>query len=83
MLGGVLLHTTRRVNAPACNSRFSKFVTLCAQQRTTYDSASGLAVSLNATTGGLLPYGIDPIFLPRSPVYDSHLNICELLPTPL
>ena len=83
VLGGLLLHTIRRLHAPACSSRFSKFVTLCAQQRTIYDSATGLAVSLNATTGGLLPYGIDPIFLPRSPCYDSRLNICELLPTPL
>ena len=80
VLGGMLLQTVRRVNAHACNQRFNKFITLCTEQQVVYNEETGQALSVNAPTGGLRPYGVDPIFLPRSAVYNSLLNICERLP---
>ena len=78
ILGGLLLHSTRRPNQHACNNRFDKFTTLCTEQQIVYDEDSGKALPVDAPTGGVLPYGIDPVFLSGSAVYDSSLNICEL-----
>ena len=78
VLGGLLLHSTRRPNQHACNQRFDKFTTLCTEQQVVYDEDSGKALAVNAPTGGVLSYGVDPVFLSGSTIYDSSLNIREL-----
>ena len=38
-----------------------------------YDGATGEAVAVATTSGGLQPYGVDAVFLADSSVYDSKL----------
>ena len=77
MLGGLLLHTTRNTVTKACDKKFDKFVTSCTYNQTLYDEATGEVVVFPMTTGGLDPYGVDPVFLDGSAVRDSSLLVGE------
>ena len=77
VMGGLLLHTTRNTVTKACVKKFDKFVTSCTYNTTLYDDATGKVVVLPTTTGGLDPYGVDPVFLDGSDVEDSSLFVGE------
>lgn len=75
-MGGVLLHSTRNTVTKSCG-KFGKLVTKCTYNHTLYDAATGKAVLLPTTQGGLLPYGVDTFFLASSSTYDEHLFVCK------
>lgn len=74
-MAGVLLQTTRNTVTHACNQRFDKFTTLCTEQKVVYDEDTGEAVLVTTTSGGLLPYGVDAVFLTDSSAYDDTLAV--------
>ena len=73
-MGGLLLQSTRRTVTKSCDRRFAKFTTACTDTAVIYDAATGQVVVQANTTGGLLPYGVDAVFLQTSTVYDVSLN---------
>ncbi|KAL9589638.1 MAG: hypothetical protein Q9203_001561 [Teloschistes exilis] len=73
LMGGVLLHSTRNTVTKSCG-KFGKLVTKCTYNHTLYDAATGKAVLLPTTQGGLLPYGVDTFFLASSSTYDEHFT---------
>ena len=75
MVAGVLLQTTRNSVTHACNQRFDKFTTLCTEQKVVYDEDTGEAVVVTTTSGGLLPYGVDAVFLADSSAYDDTVAV--------
>ena len=79
IVAGALLQTTRNAVTHACNRRFDKFTTLCTEQKVVYDEDTGEAVVVSTTSGGLLPYGVDAVFLADSSAYDDTLTVGEHL----
>ena len=75
VVGGLLLHTTRNTVTKSCDHRFSKYLTQCTDDTVIYDASTGDVVVLATTTGGLLPYGVDAVFLESSSAYDSSLSV--------
>ena len=75
LLGGLLLHTTRKIVTKSCHDKFTKFVTSCTYNHTLYDESTGEVVVLATTSGGLAPYGVDTFFLESSSTYDSSLAV--------
>lgn len=73
VVAGVLVQTQRNTVRPTCQRRFDKFSTKCTEQSAVYDGATGEAVAVATTSGGLQPYGVDAVFLADSAVYDSKL----------
>ena len=71
MVGGLLLHSQRNLVTHPCQERFDKFDTLCTEQPVVYDERT--AVTVSTTSGGLMPYGVDAVFLVDSSLYDSTL----------
>ena len=74
-MGGLLLHTTRNTVTKSCGHRFSKYLTQCTDDTVIYDASTGDVVVLATTTGGLLPYGVDAVFLESSSAYNSSLSV--------
>ena len=69
----MLVQTQRNTVRRTCQRRFDKFSTKCTEQSVVYDGATGEAVAVATTSGGLQPYGVDAVFLADSSVYDSKL----------
>ena len=67
----MLLQTTRNYVTHTCTQRFDKFATICTEQQVVYDEETGEAVTLNKSSGGLSPYGVDAVFLADSSAYDD------------
>ncbi|KAL0024068.1 hypothetical protein WJX79_002467 [Trebouxia sp. C0005] len=74
VVGGLLLQSTRKTVTKSCNRRFAKFTLDCTDTAVIYDAATGEVVVQANTTGGLLPYGVDAVFLQTSSVYDASLS---------
>lgn len=79
MVGGLLLQTTRKSVTKSCGGRFAKFTTACSDTSVIYDEVTGDVVVQPATTGGLLPYGVDAVFLESSSAYDVTLSTGQTL----
>ena len=77
MVAGVLLQTTRNYVTHTCTQRFDKFATICTEQQVVYDEDTGLAVTLDRSSGGLSPYGVDAVFLADSSAYDDTVAVGE------
>ena len=74
-MAGVLLQTTRNYVTHTCTQRFDKFATVCTEQQVVYDEDTGEAVTLNKSSGGLSPYGVDAVFLADSSAYDDSVAV--------
>ena len=74
-MAGVLLQTTRNYVTHTCTQRFDKFATVCTEQQVVYDEETGEAVTLNKSSGGLSPYGVDAVFLADSSAYDDTVAV--------
>ena len=74
VVAGLLVQTQRNTVRHTCTHRFDKFSTKCTEQAIVYDAATGEAVAVGATSGGLQAYGVDAVFLADSSVYDSTLD---------
>ncbi len=79
VVGGLLLQTTRKTVTKSCGDRFSKFLTACTETAVIYDADTGEVVVQPTTTGGLLPYGVDAVFLESSSEYDASLSVGQRL----
>lgn len=80
VVAGVLVQTQRNTVGRTCQRRFDKFSTKCTEQSVVYDGATGEAVAVATTSGGLQPYGVDAVFLANSAAYDSKLATGEHCP---
>ena len=78
-MGGLLLQTTRKSVTKSCSGRFAKFTTACTDASVIYDEVTGDVVVQPITTGGLLPYGVDAVFLQSSSAYDASLSTGQTL----
>ena len=74
VVAGLLVQTQRNTVRHTCKRHFDKFSTKCTEQALVYDAATGEAVAVGTTSGGLRPYGVDAVFLPHSSLYDSTLD---------
>lgn len=74
MVGGLLIQTLRNTVSHTCKQRFDQFSTACTEQPVVYDEATGEAVVVDTTSGGLRPYGVDAVFLAHSSAYDGTLE---------
>ena len=85
MVGGLLLQTTRNSIVKSCQQRFSKFVTRCTYTQQVYDLDTGKEVVEANVTDGLLPYGVDAVFLSTASEYDASLSVgkCPAAASPL
>lgn len=77
VVGGLLLQTTRHTVVRSCQQRFSKFVTQCTYQQAVYDAATGQELVKVDVVDGLVPYGVDAVFLPTSSEYNAALAVGE------
>ena len=75
VVGGLLLQTTQNTVTKSCEPRFAKFSTACTFTAVVYNADTGETVVEPTTTGGLLPYGVDAVFLQSSSVYDASLSV--------
>ena len=75
MVGGLLLQTTRHTVVRSCQQRFSNFVTRCTYQQAVYDTATGQEIVQVEVVDGLIPYGVDAVFLPTSSEYNAALAV--------
>lgn len=79
VVAGVLLQTLRSSVNHTCKQRFDGFITVCTEQSVVYDEATGEAVVVPTSSGGLRPYGVDAVFLADSSAYDDTLAVGEHL----
>ena len=77
VVAGVLLQTLRSSVNYTCKQRFDDFTTVCTEQHIVYDEATGEAVVVPTSSGGLRPYGVDAVFLADSSAYDGTLAVGE------
>lgn len=75
MVGGLLIQTLRNTVSHTCKQRFDEFSTACTEQPIVYDEATGEAVVVDTTSGGLRPYGVDAVFLAHSSAYDDTIEL--------
>ena len=80
MVAGLLVQTQRNTVKHTCTRHFDKFSTECTEQALVYDAATGEAVAVGATSGGLRSYGVDAVFLAHSSIYDSTLDTGDYCP---
>lgn len=79
VVAGVLLQTLRSSVNHTCKQRFDAFTTVCTEQPIVYDEVTGEAVIVPTSSGGLLPYGVDAVFLADSSACDGTLAVGEHL----
>ncbi|KAL0020782.1 hypothetical protein WJX79_001465 [Trebouxia sp. C0005] len=81
VVAGVLLQTLRSSVNHTCKQRFDGFITVCTEQSIVYDEATGEAVVVPTSSGGLQPYGVDAVFLADSSAYDDTLAVADFYNT--
>ena len=79
VVAGVRLQTLRSSVNHTCKQRFDDFTTVCTEQPIVYDEATGEAVVVPTSSGGLRPYGVDAVFLADSLAYNHTLVVGEHL----